>query len=163
MMAFRSDRGILLYGPPGCSKTTLVRAAATAAGATFVCLSGDGCPPRYEGGDTQPGEGSFVGGIDVGFPQSASGLSSLSAPCPWFRVRCLSLCFPCSLCSPITFIRCTVIPLISCSVDPLLRFTFVPLFHLFPCSLVFAVSSLLSFLFCKHFSRFRGVFQLTAS
>lgn len=33
-------RGVLLHGPPGCSKTTLVRAAATASGATFIALSG---------------------------------------------------------------------------------------------------------------------------
>ncbi|KAJ0410360.1 hypothetical protein P43SY_002692 [Pythium insidiosum] len=32
-------RGILLYGPPGCSKSTIVRAAAHSSGATFLSLS----------------------------------------------------------------------------------------------------------------------------
>jgi SpoVK/Ycf46/Vps4 family AAA+-type ATPase len=32
-------RGILLYGPPGCSKSTIVRAAASSSGATFLALS----------------------------------------------------------------------------------------------------------------------------
>lgn len=31
--------GILLYGPPGCAKTLLVRAAATSANVTFLSLS----------------------------------------------------------------------------------------------------------------------------
>ena len=32
-------RGVLLYGPPGCCKTTLVRAAATSCQCTFMALS----------------------------------------------------------------------------------------------------------------------------
>uniref|UniRef100_A0A0B6ZKM7 AAA+ ATPase domain-containing protein n=1 Tax=Arion vulgaris TaxID=1028688 RepID=A0A0B6ZKM7_9EUPU len=33
-------KGVLLYGPPGCCKTTLVRAAATSCNVTFLTLSG---------------------------------------------------------------------------------------------------------------------------
>ncbi|KAI7845553.1 hypothetical protein COHA_000844 [Chlorella ohadii] len=42
-------RGVLLHGPPGCSKTTLVRAAATASGATFIALSGAQLYSMYVG------------------------------------------------------------------------------------------------------------------
>ncbi|XP_074651647.1 ATPase family gene 2 protein homolog B-like [Tubulanus polymorphus] len=39
-MGISPPKGVLLYGPPGCCKTTLVRAAATACGATFLAISG---------------------------------------------------------------------------------------------------------------------------
>ncbi|KAL0538834.1 hypothetical protein IC582_022994 [Cucumis melo] len=42
-------RGILLYGPPGCSKTTLAKAAANAAQASFFSLSGAEMYSMYVG------------------------------------------------------------------------------------------------------------------
>ncbi|KAJ2825892.1 hypothetical protein FBU31_003586 [Coemansia sp. 'formosensis'] len=39
-LGVRPPRGILLYGPPGCSKTTLVRVLATQTQSTFVSVNG---------------------------------------------------------------------------------------------------------------------------
>ncbi|XP_067666570.1 ATPase family gene 2 protein homolog B-like [Haliotis asinina] len=39
-MGLPAPQGVLLYGPPGCCKTTLVRAAATATHSAFLSLSG---------------------------------------------------------------------------------------------------------------------------
>ncbi|KAF1814689.1 AAA-domain-containing protein [Eremomyces bilateralis CBS 781.70] len=39
-LTVRPPRGILLYGPPGCSKTLTARAAATASGFSFIAIKG---------------------------------------------------------------------------------------------------------------------------
>jgi transitional endoplasmic reticulum ATPase len=39
-LGLTTPRGLLLHGPPGCSKTTLVRAAATASRSNFLHISG---------------------------------------------------------------------------------------------------------------------------
>ena len=39
-LGVRPPRGVLLYGPPGCSKTLLVRACATESGINFVAVKG---------------------------------------------------------------------------------------------------------------------------
>nr|XP_057945120.1 spermatogenesis-associated protein 5-like protein 1 isoform X2 [Doryrhamphus excisus]XP_057945121.1 spermatogenesis-associated protein 5-like protein 1 isoform X2 [Doryrhamphus excisus] len=46
-------RGVLLYGPPGCSKTTLVRAAASASRCTFLSVSGADLYSPYVGDSEQ--------------------------------------------------------------------------------------------------------------
>lgn len=39
-MGLTQPKGVLLYGPPGCAKTTLVRALATSCRCSFVSVSG---------------------------------------------------------------------------------------------------------------------------
>ena len=39
-LGLEPTRGVLLYGPPGCGKTRLIRVLASCAGATFFALSG---------------------------------------------------------------------------------------------------------------------------
>lgn len=43
-LGLKPPSGVLLYGPPGCSKTTLVRAVANASGAAFLSVSGAAQP-----------------------------------------------------------------------------------------------------------------------
>lgn len=42
-------RGVLLYGPPGCAKTTLVKAAATSSCCVFLSVSGADLYSPYVG------------------------------------------------------------------------------------------------------------------
>ncbi|TFY52970.1 hypothetical protein EVG20_g10323, partial [Dentipellis fragilis] len=48
-LGVRAPRGILLCGPPGCSKTVLVRAAATESGVNFVAVRGPELLNKYVG------------------------------------------------------------------------------------------------------------------
>jgi AAA family ATPase len=45
----RTNRGILLYGPPGCSKTLLVKALATESGLNFLAVKGAELVSMYVG------------------------------------------------------------------------------------------------------------------
>lgn len=44
-LGVRAPRGVLLYGPPGCSKTLLVRACATESGVNFLAVKGPEVSP----------------------------------------------------------------------------------------------------------------------
>jgi SpoVK/Ycf46/Vps4 family AAA+-type ATPase len=48
-LGLRPSRGVLLHGPPGCCKTTLAKAAAHAAQATLLSLSGAELYSMYVG------------------------------------------------------------------------------------------------------------------
>ncbi|EDO26708.1 predicted protein, partial [Nematostella vectensis] len=39
-LGIRPPRGILMYGPPGCSKTLIARALATESGLNFIAIKG---------------------------------------------------------------------------------------------------------------------------
>lgn len=47
-LGVKAPKGVLLYGPPGCSKTLLVRACATESGVNFVAVRGaEVCTPVH--------------------------------------------------------------------------------------------------------------------
>ncbi|RKP09240.1 P-loop containing nucleoside triphosphate hydrolase protein [Thamnocephalis sphaerospora] len=48
-LGLKAPRGVLLYGPPGCSKTTMVKAIASTSGASFFALPGASVYSAYVG------------------------------------------------------------------------------------------------------------------
>lgn len=48
-LGLRRPRGVLLYGPPGCAKTTLVKAAASSSHCAFLSVSGADLYSPYVG------------------------------------------------------------------------------------------------------------------
>ncbi|KAJ3159101.1 hypothetical protein HDU86_002000 [Geranomyces michiganensis] len=58
-LGLRPPRGVLLYGPPGCSKTTLVKIIAATSGATFLSLNGASLYSPYVGDSEQAIRATF--------------------------------------------------------------------------------------------------------
>ena len=54
-MGIMAPRGVLLYGPPGCSKTTIAKAIANESGFTFYSLNGAALYSCYVGESEQQG------------------------------------------------------------------------------------------------------------
>lgn len=51
-MGIKPPSGILLYGPPGCSKTMIAKALATESGLNFIAIKGPELFSKYVG-DTE--------------------------------------------------------------------------------------------------------------
>lgn len=51
-MQLKPPAGILLYGPPGCSKTMIAKALATESGLNFIAIKGPELFSKYVG-DTE--------------------------------------------------------------------------------------------------------------
>lgn len=88
-------KGVLLHGPPGCAKTLLARAAATASRATFLALS---CAQVGQGWGRRGGEGTSrctVAGVCGQWRGEAGGGWPLALP----STLCLhNICIP--ACTP---------------------------------------------------------------
>jgi AAA family ATPase len=52
MMGLKPPAGIMLYGPPGCSKTMIAKALATESGLNFIAIKGPELFSKYVG-DTE--------------------------------------------------------------------------------------------------------------
>jgi AAA family ATPase len=51
-MGIKPPQGIMLYGPPGCSKTMIAKALATESGLNFIAIKGPELFSKYVG-DTE--------------------------------------------------------------------------------------------------------------
>ena len=52
MLGLKPPSGIMLYGPPGCSKTMIAKALATESGLNFIAIKGPELFSKYVG-DTE--------------------------------------------------------------------------------------------------------------